>query len=163
MKKIILLCAIAGLFTACANKQEEAPAAPAENTPVEEVYLPQHQTKALEAKELRKYNYYNAPTAAAASKVVVTYDEKNSSAKPIEVAFSYPNGDSFVYTLPAGFSLWKNSAGKVRIVSDGEQTVWLQGQTKKGKFCEFVFFGDPKHNGAKIKPNSYTGKITYRK
>ena len=80
--------------------------------------------------------------------------------------YVYPNGDTFTYVIN-NFFVWPNQNGRDRIITDGDCTVWIQGQTKGGKFYEFVFYGDPKHNGSKIKPNSYrnlpAGEIKYRK
>ena len=58
----------------------------------------------------------------------------------------------YTYIIPETFGLWKNEAGKLRVVTDENYTVWVQGQTKKGKFHEFIFYADPKFNGTIINP-----------
>lgn len=169
MKKIFgtfAICAMACVFvTSCGNKKEEVPA-PAPEPVVEEVYQPQHTSVTVDLKTIKTYNYTAAPEGAPATSVVVNYDQKKPY-QPIEIKFTYANGDTRTYIVPADFGLWKNQSGRFRVVSDDKCTVWLQGQTKKGKFCEFVFYGDPQFNGKKIKPNSYrnlpAGEIKYRK
>lgn len=169
MKKffgMLAFAAIASMFASCGEEKKAEPA-PVPEPVKEEVYQPQHNAQTVDLKAAKKYNYFNAPTASPAASVVVNYNEKTPYAAPIEVKFTYANGDSFTYTVPASFGLWKNQAGKFRVISDNECTVWIQGQEKSGKFHEFVFYGDPKHNGTKIKPNSYknlpAGEIKYRK
>lgn len=168
MKKIlgtVALCAICMLATSC-GKKKEAPA-PAPEPVVEEVYQPQHSSETIDLKTIKTYNYISAPDGPAATSVVVNYDQKKPYTQPVEIKFTYANGDTRTYVIPASFGLWKNQAGRFRVVSDDACTVWLQGQTKKGKFCEFVVYGDPQFNGKKIKPNSYrnlpAGEIKYRK
>jgi hypothetical protein len=95
--------------------------------------------------------------------VAVNYSKKAPYVKPIEVKYSYKNGDTYTYVIPSTFALWQNEAGKLRVVVDRENTVWLQGQTKSGKFHELIFYGNPKFNGTKIKPNSYVDEIRYSK
>ncbi len=169
MKKFFGMLAFVAIASMCAscNEEKKTEVAPAPAPVKEEVYQPQHNAQAVDLKAAKKYNYFNAPTGSPAASVVVNYNEKTPYAAPIEVKFSYANGDSFTYTVPATFGLWKNQAGKFRVISDNECTVWLQGSEKNGKFHEFVFYGDPKHNGTKIKPNSYrnlpAGEIKYRK
>ncbi|MCM1323329.1 MAG: hypothetical protein NC218_04140 [Acetobacter sp.] len=169
MKKffgMLAFAAIASLLASCGEEKKVEPT-PAPEPVKEEVYQPQHQSTVVDLKAAKKYQYFNAPTTTPATSVVVNYNEKTPYAAPIEVKFSYENGDTYTYTIPAEFGLWKNQAGKFRVVSDNECTVWIQGQEKRGKFHEFVFYGDPKHNGTKIKPNSYrnlpAGEIRYRK
>lgn len=169
MKKIfgtLALCATVCMLATSCDKKKEAPA-PAPEPVVEEVYQPQHTSVTVDLKTIKKYNYTAAPEGQAATSVVVNYDQKKPYAQPVEIKFSYANGDTRTYVIPADFGLWKNQAGRFRVVSDNSCTVWLQGQTKKGKFCEFVFYGDPQYNGTKIKPNSYrnlpAGEIKYRK
>lgn len=163
---MLAFAAIASMFASCGEEKKAEPA-PVPEPVKEEVYQPQHNVQTVDLKAAKKYNYFNAPTASPAASVVVNYNEKTPYAAPIEVKFTYANGDSFTYTVPASFGLWKNQAGKFRVISDNECTVWIQGQEKSGKFHEFVFYGDPKHNGTKIKPNSYknlpAGEIKYRK
>lgn len=159
------MVAVACAITACNKKEKEAEVVVPE--PVkQEVYQPKHQSSKIELSALKKYNYYNAPTTEVAKGVLVKYDPKSQYTTPIEVVFSYANGDTYTYIIPE-FGIWQNEAGKLRIVTDKDATVWLQGQTKKGSFQEFVFYGNPKYNGTKIKPNSYLnapdGKIEYRK
>lgn len=168
MKKIfgmLAFVAIASLLASCGEEKKPEPA-PAPEPVKEEVYQPIHQSAAIDLKTAKKYDYRNAPTAAPAASVVVNYDPKKPYTQPIEVKYTYANGDTYTYTIPAEFGLWKNQSGKFRVVSDKECTVWLQGQEKNGKFHEFVFYGDPKYNGTKIKPNSYrnlpAGEIRYR-
>ena len=165
MKKnlILAMCATICMLaaTACGNKEEKAPvSAPA---PVEKpAYQPKHTTTTVDlTKGLKKYNYVAAPTGAPAVSVSVDYGKPYT--KPTTVKFVYANGDTRTLVVPADFGLWNNSKGTPRVVTDKACTVWLQGQTKKGKFCEFVFFGDPQYNGKKVKPNSYRGEIKYRK
>lgn len=169
MKKffgMLAFVAIASMFASCGNEKKAEPA-PVPEPVKKEAYQPQHKAQAVDLKAAKKYQYFNAPTASPATAVLVKYSEKKPYAAPIEVKFSYANGDTYTYTVPASFALWKNQAGKVRVVSDKDCTVWLQGQEKNGKFHEFVFYGDPKYNGTKIKPNSYknhlSGEIKYRK
>lgn len=158
--------AVVSMLASCSKKQEAVETNVVPETPKQEVYQPQHQSSTVDLSTARKYAYFNAPLDAPATSVAVNYDQKAPYAKPIEVVYSYANGDTFVYTIPAEFGLWKNSAGRFRVISDAECTVWLQGQTKSGKFHEFVFFGNPKYNGTKVKPNSYrnlpAGEIKYR-
>jgi uncharacterized protein YxeA len=166
MKKIIILltlCAlIVGSFTACKKekKAEEIPTPPA---PVEKVYTPKHQSTTVELKGLKTYAYFNSPAQEVATSVAVNYSKKAPYVKPIEVKYSYKNGDTYTYVIPSTFALWQNEAGKLRVVVDRENTVWLQGQTKSGKFHELIFYGNPKFNGTKIKPNSYVDEIRYSK
>lgn len=164
MKKILLSLAVIGLLASCGNNDAEKDVA--KQTTPQEVEKPtpppvKHDVNTVDFKSMKKYNYVNAPKTVAAKSVVVNYDAKNPYAKPLEVVFTYSNGDTFKYVLQ-DFALWNNQAGKPRLVADASNTVWLQGQTKNGKFCEFVFFGDPKHNGSKISPNSYKNQIKYR-
>ncbi len=169
MKKFFGMLAIVAIASMCAscNEEKKVAEAPAPAPVKKEVYQPQHNAQAVDLKTAKKYHYFNAPTASPATAVVVNYNEKTPYAAPIEVKFNYANGDTFTYTIPAEFGLWKNQAGKFRVISDNKCTVWIQGQEKNGKFHEFVFYGDPKHNGTKIKPNSYrnlpAGEIKYRK
>lgn len=168
MKKIAVILPmfiVAGLFASCNNDKTEE--TPVPETPVQEVYQPVHKSSAVDLSTAQKYDYRNAPMDAPATGVTVSYDQKKPYTQPITVKYTYANGDSYTYTIPAEFGLWKNQAGKFRVVIDQDHTVWLQGQTKKGKFHEFVFYGDPKYNGTKVKPNSYrnppAGEIKYRK
>lgn len=165
LMKVIAMLVIAVTVASC-NKKEESVPVPVQE-PVKEVYQPVHQKQDIDLKKVRKYNYFQAPTAQPAKSVTVDYDQKTPYARPITVKYSYANGDTYTFIIPAEFGLWKNQAGKFRVVSDAEGTVWLQGQSKKGRFMEFVFYGDPKYNGKKIKPNSYrnppAGEIKYRK
>lgn len=165
MRKFMLFCMCAAVLASC-SKKEEAVAEPQE--PQEEVvYQPVHKSVTVDLKTAPVYSYNKAPFDVPAASVVVTYDRKLPYAQPVIVKFSYANGDSFTYTIPAEFGLWKNEAGRFRVISDDKCTVWVQGQTKNGKFHEFVFYGDPRYNGGKIKPNSYrnlpAGEIRYRK
>lgn len=160
---VVLIC----FFTCCKEeKKVESPVVVEEPAPVE-VYQPKHQSSTIDLSSVKKYEYVSSPTQSPATSVTVDYDPKTPYAKPIEVKYTYANGDTYTYIIPKEFGLWKNEAGRFRVVADNECTVWLQGQTKKGKFHEFIFYGDPQFNGKKIKPNSYlnhpTGLIKYRK
>lgn len=171
MKKFFGMLAfvmIASLFASCSEeKKVPTPSAPAETAPVEEVYQPKHDAQTVDLKIAKKYQYFTAPTSEPATSVVINYNQKRPYVDPVEVKFNYANGDTYTYTIPATFGLRKNQAGKFRVISDNECTVWIQGQEKNGRFHEFVFYGDPKYNGTKIKPNSYrnhpAGEIRYRK
>jgi len=161
---IIMLMAIVA-FVSCKSKDKAPETAP--ETPKVEAYKPINKLTVVDLTRIQTYNYFDAPMKAAATGVSVNYDEKVPYARPITVKYRYSNGDTYTYTVPADFGLWNNEAGRLRVVVDAENTVWLQGQTKKGKFCEFVFYGNPKYNGTKVKPNSYrnhpAGEIKYRK
>lgn len=165
LMKVLAMFIIAMAVASCNKKQESVPAPIPE--PVKEVYQPKHEQQEIKLDGLQKYNYFQAPQAQAAASVSVDYDAKTPYAKPIAVKYTYANGDTYTFIIPADFGLWKNQAGKFRVVSDAETTVWLQGQSKKGRFIEFVFYGNPKYNGTKVKPNSYrnppAGEIKYRK
>lgn len=154
-----------GMLASCGKKKVEETVVT--EAPKQEVYKPVSKSSTVDLKTAKKYDYRNAPMNSRAASVSVDYDQKTPYAKPITIKFSYANGDSYVYTIPAEFGLWKNEAGRFRVVADNNCTVWIQGQTKSGKFHEFIFYGDPKYNGKKIKPNSYrnlpAGEIVYRK
>jgi hypothetical protein len=157
MKMFAIIAMFALMVSACKQKKEEAPMPEA---PKAEVYQPQHKTAVVDLKTAKKYHYVAAPMNTAAKTVTVNFDGKNPY-QTILVTFVYVNGDTFIYTVPDEFGIWKNEIGKWRILNDGS-TVWMQGQTKQGKFHEFIFYSDPKNNAKKIKPNSYTGVIAYR-
>ena len=165
--KFSAMVAIVGMLASCSDKKEETPVLVEPKPSQEVVYQPVHQSFDVDLAKSRKYTYYAAPAATAATSVTVDYDAKTPYASPIVVKFGYANGDTYTYTVPATFGLWKNSAGRFRVITDDKCTVWLQGQTKSGKFREFVFYGDPQFTGKKIKPNSYrnlpAGEIVYRK
>lgn len=161
--KILALFAICIFAVSCNKEQAPAPE-PVPEAP--EVYQPQNVQEFVDLTKVKTYNYYKAPKAdLSAASVAVTYDEKVLY-QPIKIKYTYANGDTYTYTIPAEFGLWANEAGRLRVVTDKQNTVWLQGQTKTGKFCEFVFYGDPAFNGKKIRPNSYrnlpAGEIVYR-
>lgn len=164
-KFIIMMLATACMFVVSCkdNKKEEVVTIP--DPPKQEVYQPKHQTTTVDFKTVKTYNYFKAPVTIAAKYVEIKYDEKQQYKKPLEIVYHYVNGDTYTYIIN-NFGVWKNEAGKLRIVADDDNTVWVQGQTKSGKFHEFIFYGDPKHNGSKIKPNSYRnlpeGEIKYR-
>ena len=151
-----------GLLASCGKKEEK----PVVETPQQEVYKPVHKASTIDLKTAKRYDYRNAPMSAPATGVSVNYDQTHLY-RPITIRYAYANGDSFTYTIPAEFGLWQNEAGKLRVLSDNNCTVWIQGQTKGGKLHEFVFYGDPKYNGTKVTPNSYrnlpAGEIKYRK
>lgn len=161
MKKFFKLFAIVAMLalmvSACKQKKEETPVP---ETPKPVVHQPQHKSAVVDLKGAKTYQYVVAPMSVAAKSVKVTFDDKKVY-QPIVVEFAYTNGDTFTYTVPAEFGLWKNERGKWRVLNDGS-TVWMQGQTKQGKFHEFIFYGDPRNNAKKIKPNSYTGVIAYK-
>lgn len=158
MKMAVCIMIVALAAVSC-KKKEEAPV----QEPVKEVYTPKHTLEQVDLSNLKTYNYISAPAGAAAVSVAVEYSETELYT-PIKIKYKYANGDTRTYVLD-GFGLWANEAGRLRVVAD-QTTVWLQGQTKAGKFCEVVFYGDPKNNGKKIKPNSYrnlpAGEIVYR-
>ena len=167
MKNFIILftfIAVALSVTSCKQKQEPTPTI---QEPVVEVYQPVHNGKIVDLAIANRYTYFPAPTGSTAKSVKVDYDNKTPYATPIVITYSYGNGDTYTYTIPNEFGLWENELGRLRVVVDDQNTVWLQGQTKNGKFHEFVFYGDPRFNGKKIKPNSYLnhhyGVIKYAK
>ena len=155
MKNFIIslaFIAIALSVVSCKQKQEPAPVI---TEPVVEVYQPVHTSQTIDLSSAGKYTYFAAPLNDVAQSVKVSYDTQTPYAKPIVIVYTYSNGDTYTYTIPQDFGLWNNEYGRLRVVIDKENTVWLQGQSKKGKFHEFVFYGNPKFNGKKIKPNSY--------
>jgi len=167
MKKILgilTMLVMVGMFASCGKKKAEPVVL---ETQKQEVYQPVHKSSVVDLKTAKKYEYRYAPMNAPAVGVSVDYDKKTPYAKPIVIKYAYANGDTYTYTVPADFGLWRNEAGKLRVVYDNDCTVWIQGQTKSGKFHEFVFYGNPKYNGTKVKPNSYknppVGEIKYRK
>jgi len=166
MKKTIALFALVSMLASCSQNSETTDPNPVPEPIEEAVYQPQHQSATIDLASAKKYDYRNAPLDKPATSVTVNYD-KVPYAKPIEVVYTYENGDTFTYIIPADFGLWQNSVGRFRVIKDAECTVWLQGQTKNGKFHEFVLFGRPEKNGQKIRPNSYRnlpdGEIKYRK
>ena len=163
--KIFAMFAMLFVLASCAKKEKPQASVAEAPAPVE-VYQPKHQTTDVNLAAIQKYEYRNAPSAEAAIAVEVKYS-KVAYAEPITVKYSYKNGDTYTYVIPKNFTIWPNENGRLRVVKDADCTVWIQGQTKSGKFHEFVFYGDPKHNGGKIKPNSYRnlpeGEIKYRK
>ena len=166
--KIIAMCVLIMSVCSCQKKKQEPEVVePTPPAPVEEkVYQPQHLSSVIDIGTAQKYEYINTPYDKAATSVELLYNNKIAYAQPITIKYKYANGDTYSYTIPAEFGLRTNENGKFRILSDNECTVWIQGQTKKGKFHEFVFYGDPKYNGKKIKPNSYlnppAGNIKYK-
>lgn len=166
MKKksiIMMMLAIACImFVSC--KQKEEPVTYVEPV-AEEVYEPVHTWYTVEYPSTT-YNYYCAPKDVAAECVEVIYDQADIYITPIEVVYTYENGDSYTYVLE-DFGIWKNSADMYRLIVDDDCTVWIQGQNKAGRFYEFVFYGDPQYDDLKITPNSYrnlpAGEIKYRK
>jgi len=166
--KIIAMCVLIVSVCSCQNKKQEPEVVvPPPPAPVEEVeYQPQHLSSVVDLAAAKKYEYFNAPRNEAAVFVELLYNDKIAYAHPISIRFHYAKGDTYTYTIPSEFGLRTNENGKFRILSDNEHTVWIQGQTKRGKFHEFVFYGDPKYNGSKIKPNSYrnhpSGEIKYK-
>ena len=172
MKKSLIflsavICVVLVTFFTCCKEEKsvEPPVVVDEPAPVE-VYQPKHQSFNVDLSTAKTYEYVNAPTKTSATSVTVDYDPKVPYAKPITIKYTYSNGDTYTFIIPKEFGLWENEAGRFRVVTDNECTVWVQGQTKKGKFHEFIFYGDPKFNGKKIKPNSYlnhpTGMIKYK-
>ena len=167
MKKfqIFAMFAMLVMLASCAEKKKEEPVVTPTPPPVE-VYQPKHKTTDVDLSAVKKYEYFNAPTTASAVSVEVKYNT-TPYVEPIEVKYAYSNGDTFTYVIPKNFGIWANEIGNLRVVKDADCTVWIQGQTKQGKFHEFIFFGNPKYNGTKIKPNSYrnppVGEIKYSK
>lgn len=164
MKKIFMLLAFMCLLTvSCKDKKTEEVVVP---EPKQEVYQPMHLNQTISYDATKTYNYFEAPNSVAAKEVTVNYDKREPYTKPIEVVYVYPKGDTFTYVLE-NFGIWTNENGMYRVIVDKNCTVWIQGQTKCGKFKEFVFYGNPKYNGTKISPNSYInlpdGYIKYRK
>ena len=154
MKKFIILLAFIAValnVTCCKSPQP----APEVTEPVVQVYTPVHTTNTIDPYSAKKYAYFAAPVDAVAQSVSVSYDKTTPYAQPIVIVYTYENGDTYTYIIPKDFGLWSNELGRLRVVFDKENTVWLQGATKKGQFHEFIFYGNPKFNGKKIKPNSY--------
>lgn len=164
--KSLAVFAVAGMFASCDKENKESETAPVPEPPKVEAYQPVHSSTTVDMKKIKKYAYFNAPMSTAAVSVQVLYDQNAPYVQPITVKYSYANGDTHTYTVPAEFGLWRNEAGRLRVVSDDKGTVWMQGQTKNGSFHELIFYGDPQFNGKKIKPNSYrnlpAGEIKYR-
>ncbi|MBE6454495.1 MAG: hypothetical protein E7017_06425 [Alphaproteobacteria bacterium] len=163
--QIFAMFAMLVMLASCADKKKEEPVVTPAPPPVE-VYQPKHQTTAIDLNTVKKYEYFNSPTSAPATSVEVKYNATPYT-EPIVVRYTYSNGDTYTYEIPKNFGIWKNEAGKLRVVKDADCTVWIQGQTKQGKFHELTFYGNPKYNGTKIKPNSYrnlpAGEIKYSK
>ena len=166
MKNLFLVLAMACMLVVSCGKKQKEEVVTVPEPPKPEVYQPVHKSQIVDFKTAKTYAYNFAPSNVAAKAVEVNYDVREYYTKPIEVVFIYPNGDTFTYVLN-NFGIWDNENGKPRVIADDNCTVWIQGQTKYGKFHEFVFYGDPKYNGSKIKPNSYrnlpAGEIKYRK
>lgn len=159
MKKSIILFtffAIAlSVLVSCQKKQPTNVVSTVESEPeVAEIYQPVHRTENVRLEEMKRYTYYASPTSEPAVSVVIQYNEQPYVA-PTIVTYSYKNGDTYTYILPKEFALRENEIGRLRIVQDQYHTVWMQGQTKKGKFHEVIFYGNPEFNNKKIKPNSY--------
>jgi hypothetical protein len=172
MKKSLFLALCVSVFAisiaSCKEEKKVKTTPPVVEEPkAPEVYTPVNQSVNVDVNTSSTYVYYPAPTNQVANSVRIDYDEKTPYAKPIIITYTYDNADTYTYIIPQEFGLWENEAGKLRVISDEECTVWLQGQTKDGKFHEFIFYGNPKFNGRKIKPNSYlnhpSGLIKYRK
>lgn len=171
MKKLfnlLVVAAMAGTLVACGNKEtEKTSVEPVTPKPQVEEYQPVHKSTTVDPRSSKRYAYFNAPQETAAVNVMINYDSTNTAAAPIHVTYGYANGDTYTYTIPAGFYLRCNESGRPRIIVDIYNTVWIQGQRKGDEFHEFVFYGDPQFNGVKIKPNSYrnqpAGEIKYLK
>ena len=167
MRKIfmLMLATACMIVVSCKNNKEDKEVVTIPDPPKQEVYQPKHLTTTVDYKTVKTYHYFNAPVTVAAKYVEIKYDAKEQYKRPVEIVYHYPNGDTYTYFIK-DFGVWRNEAGKLRIVADDDNTVWVQGQNKAGKFHEFIFYGDPKHNGSKIKPNSYRnlpeGEIKYR-
>ena len=167
MKKYIIifsLIAMAMSVSSCQKKQAEQPVV--EPEVIVEEYQPVHHHQTIDLAQADRYTYFYAPIDDYAQSVNVSYNHKCAYAAPIVITYYYENGDTYTYTIPQDFGLWKNEYGRFRVVTDSECTVWLQGQTKSGKFHELVFYGNPYYDGTKITPNSYInhpkGVIGYR-
>ena len=157
MRKVIILftlIAIALGVSSCQKKQAVCEPTP-EVTPVVQEYQPVHHQNNVDLNEVEKYHYFYAPSTEIPKYVNVKYNQTEPYADPILVEYHYQNGDTFTYVISSDFGLWENEYGRLRVVIDEQATVWMQGQTKQGKFHEFIFYGDPSFNGTKIKPNSY--------
>lgn len=171
MKKfftLLVVAAMAGTLASCSKEKEQKSVEPVTTPePQVEAYQPVHQSTTVDPRSSKRYAYFNAPQEVPAISVMINYDATNAAASPIEVTYGYANGDTYTYTIPAGFYIRYNQSGQPRIIVDDQNTVWIQGQRKGDEFHEFVFYGDPKYNGTKIKPNSYRnqpgGEIKYRK
>jgi hypothetical protein len=171
MKKILFSIAVIGMLASCSNNDAEKQVAEPTTKEVAKPTPPpaKNETDSVDFKKAKKYNYVNAPKAVAAKSVTVLYDAEKPYAKPVEVCFTYENGDTYKYVLK-DFGLWTDKVAgkgkekilKARLITDADNTVWIQGQTKKGKVCEFVFYGNPKHNGQKITPSTKNNEIKYR-
>lgn len=161
-KFFAMIAVVAALFVSCGESGKDVKDSAPAPEPQKEVYKPVSQSVVIDLATAKRYDYRTAPKDVPAKEVKVTYNQKRPYAEPIVITYTYDNGDTYVYTIPKDFGLWKNSAGKFRVITDQNNTVWLQGQSKKGKPHEFVFFGDPKYNNTKVKPNSYRGEIRYR-
>lgn len=170
MKKNVILMLFAIVLSvvvsSCKEEKKELATSVSETVEVK-TYQPKHQSKVVDLSSKETYVYVNAPTKHKARSVTVDYDPKIPYAKPIVIKYSYGNGDTYTYTVPKDFGLWKNQNGKFRVITDDECTVWVQGQIRNGKFKELIFYGNPENNGKKIKPNSYynlpVGLIRYCK
>ena len=93
--KIFAMFAMLIMLASCADdkkKQEPVVTAP----PPVEVYQPVHQTASVDLNAIKTYEYRNAPTGVAATSVEVKYDA-TPYAQPIEIKYSYANGDTFTY------------------------------------------------------------------
>lgn len=157
MRKVIILftlIAIALGVSSCQKKQADCEPVP-EAVPVVQEYQPVHIERTIDLNGLKTYHYFNAPLPQTPKYVDVKYNHSEPYASPILVEYHYKNGDSFTYIIPSDFGLWENEYGRLRVIIDEQATVWMQGQTKQGKFHEFVFYGDRSFNDTKIKPNSY--------
>ena len=158
MRKTIIIFALIAVaigVTSCQKKQEVCNQVHCQTEPVASPYQPVHMEISIDLNSGEKYHYFNAPTTGSAKFVTVKYDQKTPYAAPILVKYHYDNGDTYTYVIPSNFGLWNNEYGRLRVVVDEEATVWMQGQTKQGRFHEFIFYGNPAFNDKKIKPNSY--------
>ena len=159
MKKFIILFAFfaiaLGAMTSCQRKQVVEEVQTVCEEPVVIPYQPVHYSDTIKLKDLNSYTYYNAPIKVPAKSVTVEYDIKYPYVAPIVITYTYQNGDTYTYVVPKEFGLRTNEMGRFKIIHDKYNTVWMQGQTAKGKFYEIVFYGNEKFNGVKIKPNSH--------
>ncbi len=170
MKNFFNSLALFAMFVMCVacggQKEDSAQTKPAPEPVKQEAYQPVHKSEAVNAMRCKKYNYYVAPKAEAATSVSVDYTTPYKT--DVSVKFTYKNGDTYTYSIAKTYGLWANEKnGKYKVVVDDKCTVWLQGQTYSGGYHEFVFYGDPQYKGTKIKPNSFknlpAGEIKYRK
>lgn len=152
---ILTLFAIAFSVASCQQKQVENIEQNTGSEPVVKPYQAVHINETIDLKDLTSYTYFYAPFNKPAKDVTVKYDLKRPYAAPIIVNYTYQNGNTYTYIIPKEFGLRTNELGRLKLIQDKYNTVWMQGQTADGKFYEIVLYGDSKFNEVKIKPNSH--------